>query len=78
MLVADILETVAESEVEYSTIILTGYSPFADAAGAVSRVKVVETVYFHSTINGIQWSTFDKTRILDLANSKHIHPAFQP
>lgn len=76
-LVSDILEKISDGNVNYRTVFLIGYTPFADPFGKVSRGKVLELVYSFSTIEKIQWGTFDITTIFELADSQQLHPILQ-
>lgn len=75
--VADILETVAKSGIQYQKVELIGTFSMVDKFGNASEDPVIALMYERATIERINWENFLFDNVYDVADFVKIHPAFQ-
>ena len=72
-----ILKTIAESEIDYPRVWLSGTFSMQDVYGNVSETMVVSLWFDRATVDRINWSGITYHDIYLIADDAGIHPSFQ-
>jgi hypothetical protein len=81
----NILKAVAQSGINYTSVVIEGYFPIQDVYGNSSDSMVIDLVYLRSTVDKINWSNFLSDNIYRIADRSengspivnYVHPSFE-
>jgi hypothetical protein len=71
-----ILEGIKVSGIDAAEVVVIGRASLTDKFGNSSKSEVFKASYTDSTINKTNFQNFDFNRILEIADTKTVHPTF--